>query len=39
MLSREGYRVLVAREGESAIEQARYARPSLILLDVMMAGH
>jgi len=38
MLSREGYRVLVAREGESAIEQARYARPSLILLDVMMPG-
>jgi len=38
MLSREGYRVLVAREGESAIEQARYAQPSLILLDVMMPG-
>jgi len=38
MLSREGYRVLVAREGESAIEQARYAQPRLILLDVMMPG-
>jgi DNA-binding NtrC family response regulator len=38
MLGREGYRVLVAREGESALEQARYAQPSLILLDVMMPG-
>ncbi len=38
MLGREGFRVLVAREGESAIEQARYALPTLILLDVMMPG-
>jgi formate hydrogenlyase transcriptional activator len=38
MLSREGYRVLVAREGESALEQARYALPLVILLDVMMPG-
>jgi formate hydrogenlyase transcriptional activator len=38
MLSREGYRVLVAREGESALEQARYAMPLVILLDVMMPG-
>jgi len=38
VLGREGYRVLVAREGESAIEQARYALPTLILLDVMMPG-
>ena len=38
MLSREGYRVLVAREGESALEQARYALPLAILLDVMMPG-
>jgi DNA-binding NtrC family response regulator len=38
MLGREGYRVLVAREGESALEQARYARPLVILLDVMMPG-
>jgi formate hydrogenlyase transcriptional activator len=38
MLSREGYRVLVAREAESAIEQARYAMPLVILLDVMMPG-
>jgi formate hydrogenlyase transcriptional activator len=38
MLSREGYRVLVAREAESALEQARYAMPLVILLDVMMPG-
>src|SRR3954452_10027022 len=38
MLGREGYRVLVAREAESALEQARYAKPLLILLDIMMPG-
>jgi len=38
MLGREGYRVLVAREAESALEQARYAMPLVILLDVMMPG-
>jgi formate hydrogenlyase transcriptional activator len=38
MLTREGHRVLVARDGESALEQARYAKPALILLDVMMPG-
>jgi formate hydrogenlyase transcriptional activator len=38
MLGREGYRVLVAREGESALEQARYAMPLVILLDIMMPG-
>jgi DNA-binding NtrC family response regulator len=38
MLSREGYRVLVAREADSALEQARYAMPLVILLDVMMPG-
>ncbi len=38
MLGREGYRVLVAREGESALEQARYAMPLAMLLDVMMPG-
>ena len=30
--------ILVATDGESAIEQAQYARPDLILLDVMMPG-
>jgi formate hydrogenlyase transcriptional activator len=38
MLGREGYRVLAAREAESALEQARYAMPLVILLDVMMPG-
>jgi DNA-binding NtrC family response regulator len=38
VLGREGFKVLVARDGESAIEQARYARPDLVLLDVMMPG-
>ncbi len=37
-LEREGMKVLVARDGESALEQASYARPDLILLDVMMPG-
>jgi formate hydrogenlyase transcriptional activator len=37
-LNRAGYKVLVAADGTSAIEQARYARPDLILLDVMMPG-
>ncbi len=33
-----GYRILVAQSGEKAIQRARYARPDLILLDVMMPG-
>lgn len=37
-LSRQGFKVLVARDGESAINQARYSQPELILLDVMMPG-
>jgi len=37
-LSAQGYRVLVAEDGESAIEQAKYGLPDLILLDVMMPG-
>jgi two-component system sensor histidine kinase/response regulator len=31
-------RVLVATDGESAIEQTQYIKPDLILLDVMMPG-
>lgn len=31
-----GLRVLVATDGESAIEQIEYVKPDLILLDVMM---
>jgi len=37
-LSRSGYKVLVERDGKSAIEQIRYAKPDLVLLDVMMPG-
>ncbi len=37
-LEQHGYKVLVARDGDSALEQAGYARPDLILLDVMMPG-
>lgn len=32
------YEVLVAIDGESAIEQIQYAKPDIILLDVMMPG-
>jgi signal transduction histidine kinase len=34
----EGWTTLVATDGESAIEQTEYAKPDLILLDVMMPG-
>ncbi|MGB3300255.1 MAG: response regulator [Phormidesmis sp.] len=37
-LSEEGFQVAVAIDGESALEQVSYHRPSLILLDVMMPG-
>jgi formate hydrogenlyase transcriptional activator len=37
-LTHYGYQVLTERDGKSAIEQIRYARPDLILLDVMMPG-
>ncbi len=37
LLSFEGFEVLVARGGESALEKAIYAVPDLILLDVMMS--
>lgn len=33
-----GWEILVATDGESAIEQAEYAQPHLILLDVMLTG-
>ena len=38
LLSEASYDVLVAEDGESALERAAYARPDLILLDVMMPG-
>lgn len=37
-LSKTGFRVLVAQDGENAIRQAIYAQPDIILLDVMMPG-
>ena len=35
-LRRNGYRVLVAQDGASALERAENGKPALILLDVMM---
>ncbi len=37
-LSEAGYRVLVATDGLSALEQIHYLKPDIILLDVMMPG-
>lgn len=38
MLSEYGYRVLVATDGLSALEQIQYLQPDIILLDVIMPG-
>ena len=35
-LKEMGFRVTVARDGESALEKARYGQPDLILLDLLM---
>lgn len=37
-LEQTGYQVLVAVDGESALEQAKETQPDIILLDVMMPG-
>ena len=37
-LTRAGFQIAVAIDGESAIEQIHYHPPELILLDVMMSG-
>lgn len=37
-LNSYGFRVLVARNGESALQKARDAHPDIILLDVLMPG-
>ncbi len=37
-LSEAGYRVLVATDGQSALEQIFFLKPDIILLDVMMPG-
>jgi DNA-binding response OmpR family regulator len=38
VLSRAGFRVLVAEDGAAALEQAPRAAPDVILLDIMMPG-
>ena len=38
ILSAAGFELLIAVNGESAIRQAEYATPDMILLDVMMPG-
>ena len=38
MLKREGYEVLVARDGTAALEPLRREMPRLVLLDGMMPG-
>jgi DNA-binding response OmpR family regulator len=35
-LRRDGHEVIIARDGEAAIEQARLVEPDLVLLDVML---
>jgi len=37
-LSEAGYRVLIATDGLSALEQIAYLKPDIILLDIMMPG-
>jgi DNA-binding response OmpR family regulator len=36
LLKREGYTVVIARDGEEALEAIRREQPDLVLLDVMM---
>jgi DNA-binding response OmpR family regulator len=38
LMKREGYEVIVARDGQQALEAILRERPSLVLLDVMMPG-
>ncbi len=37
-LSEQGFKIMIARNGELGIKRAQAAKPSLILLDVMMPG-
>jgi two-component system sensor histidine kinase/response regulator len=37
-LAESGLKVVVARDGESALKRVHYAQPDIILLDVMMPG-
>ncbi len=36
LLSARGFKISVAEDGESALEQLQYVRPDLILLDVLI---
>lgn len=36
--SDSGFEILVAQDGESAIDKAEYAQPDIILLDILMPG-
>jgi two-component system, OmpR family, alkaline phosphatase synthesis response regulator PhoP len=36
LMRREGFEILVARDGEEALQSVRAHRPDLVLLDVMM---
>ncbi|MBE9229027.1 hybrid sensor histidine kinase/response regulator [Phormidium sp. LEGE 05292] len=38
LLKEHGFRILVAKDGQSAIEKLEVANPDLVLLDVMMPG-
>lgn len=38
LMKREGYEVVVARDGDEALAAIRRERPALVLLDVMMPG-
>ena len=38
LMKREGYRVLVARDGHEALQTIQREKPDLVLLDVMMPG-
>lgn len=38
VLTESGFNVLIARDGEKAIDRVKYALPDLILLDVLMPG-
>jgi DNA-binding response OmpR family regulator len=38
LMQREGYHVLLARDGDEALAQLRAHRPDIVLLDVMMPG-
>ncbi|WP_407890135.1 response regulator, partial [Scytonema sp. NUACC26] len=38
LLSEQGYRVAIAKSGETALQRLQISKPNLILLDVMMPG-